>query len=56
MLGRRTPCWPSTHKVPSVPAEVLKKRWEAIVENGLGDDWTEEKGHESLRELLGPSE
>lgn len=36
-------------------SEFVNQRWREIVKHGLGDDFTDEKGHERVRELIGNS-
>lgn len=41
---------------PAHTWEYVFNRWKSIVKDGLGEDWTERKGHDQVRQLLGPSE
>lgn len=49
---------PSWYRVTSkrLFTDFLDKRWRQLVQDGLGDDFTDSKGYEQVRELLGPSQ
>ncbi|OBT67348.1 hypothetical protein VE03_03016 [Pseudogymnoascus sp. 23342-1-I1] len=49
--------WARACGTPAVQLDNLSKRWSEIAANGgLGPKWTEEIGHQQVRNLLGPSE
>lgn len=49
---------PSWQRVTSkqLHTDFIDKRWKTLVEEGLGDNFTDRKGYEQVRELIGPSE
>ncbi|KAK2018744.1 hypothetical protein LZ32DRAFT_653516 [Colletotrichum eremochloae] len=50
------PSWTRTSNIVPLSSDLILKRWVAIVKDGLGNSWTEKKGYDSVRELLGPSD
>jgi len=48
--------WRRATNPPALSSEFVSKRWKAIVKDGLGKDWTERKGYDDVRALVGPSE
>lgn len=47
--------WSRTKTKPLL-SQFVDQRWREIVRDGLGEDFTDKKGYESLRELIGPTE
>lgn len=55
--GVAVPSWPETIKSQiSMNTSSILKRWSNLMSEGLGKDWTEQKGYDSVRELIGPSQ
>ncbi|KAK6226119.1 TPR domain containing protein [Colletotrichum tabaci] len=50
------PSWQRTSDTIPLKSDFILKRWKAVVNNGLGSDWTEQKGYNSVREICGPSD
>jgi hypothetical protein len=48
--------WRRVSGKPSLSSDFVHKRWKAITRDGLGEDWTEKRGFEQVRQLVGPSE
>ncbi|KAK4141492.1 prion-inhibition and propagation-domain-containing protein [Dichotomopilus funicola] len=48
--------WLRATNTPALTSNFALQRWNSTMKNGLGEDWTEKKGHDQLRELLGPSD
>ncbi|GKT57156.1 TPR domain containing protein [Colletotrichum tofieldiae] len=55
-LADAEPSWTRTSNIISLHSDFILERWKAIVKDGLGNDWTEKKGYDAVRELLGPSD
>ncbi|KAF7172147.1 hypothetical protein CNMCM5623_004401 [Aspergillus felis] len=47
--------WSRTKTKPLL-SQFVDQRWREIVKDGLGEDFTDKKGYERLRELIGPAE
>jgi hypothetical protein len=49
------PRWSRTKTKPLL-SQFVDQRWREIVKNGLGEDFTDQKGYERLQEIIGPAE
>ncbi|KAJ0161137.1 hypothetical protein CTA2_6706, partial [Colletotrichum tanaceti] len=50
------PSWQRTSDTIPLKSDFILKRWKAVEKDGLGSDWTEQKGYNSVREMCGPSD
>ena len=50
------PIWRRSLPKPPQTAKTILKRWTSLVKHGLGENWTEQKGYDSVRKICGPSE
>ncbi|TQN72551.1 Heterokaryon incompatibility protein S, partial [Colletotrichum shisoi] len=50
------PSWQRTSDTIPLKSDFILERWKAVVNDGLGSDWTEQKGYNSVREICGPSD
>ncbi|SPN96524.1 uncharacterized protein DNG_00050 [Cephalotrichum gorgonifer] len=50
------PTWERTGDVVALSTAFVLERWNAIAKNGLGEDWTEQKGYDAVRQTCGPSD
>ena len=56
LAARKEPTWARGAAGPPLTLQFVAKRWSAIRKDGLGSDWTEKKGYDQLRELIGPAQ
>ena len=50
------PTWSRLDDGPPHNMEFIVNQWNSISKNGLGPNWTEQKGYDAVRKLCGPSE